>query len=112
MLRFALILAVLIASATCIGSDDPKYTKTLAEILRFEDEGAFDNEKLTVPEQMAAVKKRFYGYRDDLCNTPEDMKATKDGMLRAIDRIIERLKENLRDAEEHRDRLINPAVPT
>ena len=98
------------------GSDDPKFEKTLSDILQLEDDAAFDDDSLSAVEQIAKAQKRFYSYRDHVCRTPEDIKATRACFKRVLHRIIERAREKVREAEDFSERMIEralgKAVPT
>lgn len=102
-------LPVLFILCLSVAAEDAKVAEakkpTLAESLERERRGDFEDSTQDVAEQIDAARDRFYEYYSKT-DEDDDKQAIKDAFHVVTQRILERARQQLREAEERLDRAL------
>jgi hypothetical protein len=90
------LLAGLLALAGCAPKDGP----TLGELLAIEATGELDDQTITAAEQIDEATQRA-GICLETTRTRDERAAVKAAYRKTVNRIMERARQRVRDAEEH-----------
>jgi hypothetical protein len=106
-MRLAFKISIVLALTGCSPKDSP----TLAEMLTTEDSGELDDATLPDSEQFEEVQARYIYYLESV-NTAADKDAARAACKRSMERILERARQRVKDAEEQSKRAKDKAAPS
>lgn len=94
-MRLAFAIAIVLALAGCNSNEFP----TLTELLKVEDSGELDDATSSDSEQFEDVQSRYLYYLESV-KTQAEKDAVRAACKRSMQRILERARQRVRDAEE------------